>query len=85
MTEKKDHFQKKRLALHFSKKFVFNCQKQDARKQSSAPKFYQFMIMIWINGFKLILEPEINRLFRVNHPIPNPIYPIFFRVNDLII
>ena len=45
--------------------------------QSSLPKKYRFMIMIWINGFEHVLEPETNRFFRVNHPIPNPIYPIF--------
>ena len=47
-------------------------------EQSSLPKKYRFMIMIWINGFEPVLEPETNRFFRVNHPIPEPILPDFF-------
>ena len=46
--------------------------------QSSLPKKYRFMIMIWINGFEPVIEPETNRFFRVNHPIPEPILPDFF-------
>ena len=48
--------------------FLFLCE-----EQSSLSKKYRFMIMIWINGFEPVLEPETNRFFRVNHPIPEPI------------